>query len=779
MTADAKAQAANRAFLDRETARLPELRDRINRTLLIELHSRGIVSVDDIYRQARALAKGEGQQPADLQADNVQVGRRWDEEEKSLIQELVWQHAASAFTQVEIADLVNLTHKREEAHSLEEIANLPAVSFGLLSQKVKSFCRLPTGHTRLSATESMSARVALIRRFISDQLEFIGVAKHYFRIRDFDDLVDRIIGSEEGIGLIGGKAGGMLLGAKILAHAGEEDPAAPTMSVHTPESFFLRSDVIEDFIQYNGLQHLQDQKYKTSEEITNEFPMILELLKNTDFPPPIAQKIRLLLAKVGSHPLIVRSSSLLEDRFGTAFAGKYRSVFISNQGTEQERLNELLGAITEVYASTFHPDPISYRRRHNLIDFSEDMGVLIQKLVGRRIGPYFFPVWSGVGFSHNLYRRNPRVRPEDGLARIVFGLGTRAVDRVGADFPRMIPLGFPTLRAEVQTADLVQVSQKQVDVIDLESRAFTSLPLANVLGTGETITGLNQVMSSLEHGFLRPLMGDTYLGAPADLVVTFDRFTQASPFPALLRWSLQTLENAYGCPVDVEFASDGDKFYLLQCRPQPKRQPAATVRLPAAVPAARRIFTAHQDIMSGYVQGIEYIVLVDPRDYNALTSDDQRVGVAQVIRQVNQVLQGKNFILMGPGRWGSRDLRLGIRVGYADINNASVLIEIARQQDGYLPEVSFGSHFFQDLMESGIRYLALYPDKPETVFNDEFLHGAPNVLADLVPAATGFSHVIRVLHVPAAAAGQLLNLAMDGDNQQALGWLASPENAAH
>ena len=131
----------------------------------------------------------------------------------------------------------------------------------------------------------------------------------------------------------------------------------------------------------------------------------------------------------------MRSSSLLEDRTGAAFSGKYKSLFLGNQGTKQERLAALMDAIAEVYASVFGPDPIEYRAERGLLDVHEEMGILIQEVVGQRAGRYFLPAWSGVAFSNNEFRWSPRIRREDGLIRLVPGLGTRAVDRVGDDYP--------------------------------------------------------------------------------------------------------------------------------------------------------------------------------------------------------------------------------------------------------------------------------------------------------------------------------------------------------
>ncbi len=761
-----------RAYIGETLRRHAPIANRIRQSFLIELHSRGIVTLDEIARQARKRAQRE---TVDLDlpgGDNVQVARRWDDEEKRHIHAITLEYAADRLDRDAIDDIVNLTRKRERAESLEDIASSSSVSFAELAEGVRRFCRLPEGQTVLPSSESRSVRLALIRRFVSEQLQFQSVAKNYLRIRDFDDIVDRIVGDERGGGLIGGKAAGMLLGAKILERARQDDPDAPDVPLLTPESFFLRSDSMELFLRHNGLRHLQDHKYKDIDEVRNEYPLLLDLFKNAAFPPAIVEQLTVLLERVGTHPLIVRSSSLLEDRFGATFAGKYRSVFVCNQGTPDERLAELLGGIAEVYASSLHPDPISYRRRHGLLDYDENMAVLIQKIVGVHADRYFLPTWAGVAFSRNLFRRNPRIRPEDGMARVVFGLGTRAVDRIGDDKPRILPLGLPALRPEVQARDIIAAGQKTADVVDLGRNRFASRPIAELLADGARVPGMGLVFSTVQHDFLRPLMGDGLLTAPAEMVVTFDSFASSSPYPAFLKWCLQTLERVYGCPVDIEFAFDGRHFHLLQCRPQAVRDESSPIQIPD-VPADRQVFSADRDVITGSVDAIDTVVLVDPRDYNRLPSDDRRLAVGRAIRKLNHRLADQRFILVGPGRWGSRDLRMGIRVSYSDIHNTRMLIEVAREQGGYTPEVSFGSHFFQDLVESDIHYLALYPDEEGVVYDEELLLRSPNALSDLVPEAADLADVVRVIRVADVTGGELLRVDMDGEGQRALGYLTA------
>ena len=757
----ARILAAERAF--------PALADRIERALLIALHQRGIATVDDIHARARERAEAPPAEEEEID-DNVALTARLGLAESRAVSEITVELASERLTPADIDDIVNLQRKREEARSLEEIANLSRLSFGLLAEKVRAFAELPRGQTRLPESEVMGVRVALIRNFISDQLEFIGVARRYLTIRDFDRLLGRTIGNDEDMGRIGGKAAGLLLASCILRRAAEEDPDAPDLDLHTPESWYLRSDVFERFLEHQRLVEFQSQKYKDPEQIEAEYPLIVKVFKNADFPPDVVEQLRWVVVESEGAPLIVRSSSLLEDRFGVAFAGKYRSIFIANQGTEEERLEELLGAIAEVYASTLHPDAISYRVRHNLVDFSENMAVLIQRVVGRRYGKYFFPTWAGVAFSRNEYRRNPRLRVEDGIARLVFGLGTRAVDRVSSDFPRMVPLGAPTLRAETNDNDIARNSQQYVDVVNLERGRFETVDFRRLVAD-EPIAGIQEVVSFFENGHLRRPVSNFITADPQDLVITFERWTSDTRRPREMRWILSTLEKAYGGPVDIEWASDGERFYLLQCRPQAVRGESVHVDIPEGIPADRQLFTAERDVTNASVDGVEYVVCVNAAAYDSLESPTEKRRVARVIHDLNRSLAGRNFILMGPGRWGTKDPGMGVRVGYGDIHNTRMLIEVARPLGGFVPEASFGSHFFQDLIESEIEYLALYPEEEGVLYRAEFFRDSPSVLTELRPEHAEFESVVRVVHVPAATGGLHLRVAMDGESSRALGYL--------
>jgi hypothetical protein len=175
------------------------------------------------------------------------------------------------------------------------------------------------------------------------------------------------------------------------------------------------------------------------------------------------------------------------------------------------------------------------------------------------------------------------------------------------------------------------------------------------------------------------------------------------------------------------------------------------------------------------VHNQEYLVLIDPRDYERLPTREAMLAVAKAVGSLNRKLPERKFILMGPGRWGSRgDIRLGVPVTYADICHTSMLLEIARQRGSYLPDVSFGTHFFNDLVESEIAYLPLYPDEDGVVWNEDFLLRSPNSLSDVAPSHADLEDIVRVLHIPAIADGLLLHVVMDSEEDRALGYLAPP-----
>ncbi len=744
----------------------PLLLNRIGRKMMNYLYKRNIRQVETLMKRLEAYTTD------------------WDYSEnqpvpkinQSLLEEIVDQVFTIAAREIkddEMTAMVTQWLKQEQFRFLTMAAEKRDVPLAEITEAVHRFSRMPEEARKLSPEERTLVRAALIRRFFSEDLNYINVTKAHATVEDFSAMLSRTIGPPLGNGKLGGKAAGLFRAEKILQAAKKESISIRNLSI--PKTWFITSDGILDFLHFNALEEMPSIKYRDPAEIRQEYPFLEQIFKNSTLSPEMVAGLALALDDFGEKPLIVRSSSLLEDTLGAAFAGKYKSLFVANQGTKKERLEALIDAVVEVYASVFGPDPIEYRRERGLLDFNEEMAILIQEVVGRRVGKYYFPAYAGVAFSHNEFRWSPRISRQDGIVRLVVGLGTRAVDRVGDDYPMLVSPGQPGLRVNISPEEVLWYSQKNVDVINLETRRFETISLEKLLQeVGQDFPALPQIISIYREGQLYSpsgLMLNLDDGRP---VVTFAKLLNHGPFIPMIKEMLRILSQTLKFPVDIEFACDGDihKLYLLQCRPQSQAGGLLEVTIPENIPLPDQLFTASRYVTNGLVSDIEFLVYVDPEAYDALPTMEDLVQVGRVISELNSKLPRQKFILIGPGRWGSRgDVKLGVRVGYADINNTAMLIEVAKKKKDYVPELSFGTHFFQDLVEANIRYLPLYPDDPGEFFNQDFFDSAPNLLRRYLPKASKMEKVVKVISVPKTADGATVTVAMDGDHEKALGYI--------
>jgi hypothetical protein len=751
--------------------RRPGLAARVCRRLLMDLQRKGLVDFDALDDEITEALKLGGSRP--VPDPNRPKPQRTSDSRRAMY-ELALEYAERHLEPEEISATILLVEKRMLAHEGARLAEDPDTPLEELRNKIHEFLDFAPGEAVAPPEDVIGTRAALVRRLLTDQLDFISVAKEFIRVADFGEVLDHIIPTDGRHGRLGGKSAGLILANSILKQAKYDGRLDTDYSV--PTSHFLPSHGILEFIEYNGLEEVINVKYKTSEEVAEEFPLMERLFKSGTFPPTIHKGLEEMLYQIGEVPLVVRSSSLLEDRIGHAFSGKYKSLFIPNRGPIEMRLALLEDAIAEVYASIFHPDPIEYRRERGLIDFQEQMGILIQEVVGRNVGDMLFPVFAGVAFSRCEMRWSPRIRHTDGMARLVLGLGTRAVDRTGADYPVLVALEQPTLRAVQQPDEVYRYSQHEVDVVDLQKSQFESLPLAKLMRrVGRKLPTMNRIFSIFRERQILPMVGIMAQVEPDELVVTFDGLLR-SGFPGELKKMLDLLEEGLGEGVDIEFAHDGETLYMLQCRTLSRGTSAQRVEVPTDLDEGDRVFSADRYVQMGQARDLEYVVLVDPRDYEGLPTREDMQRVARAVGAVNKVLPRRRFVLMGPGRWGSRgDIRLGVPVTYADICHTALLVEIARQKGTYLPDVSFGTHFFNDLVESGIQYLPLYPDNPGVIWNEDLLNRSENCLAEIAPEFADMAEVLRVIHVPSIAGGKLLQVIMDAEDDRALAFLAEPE----
>ena len=640
----------------------------------------------------------------------------------------------------------------------------------MLFEQAFAIEKMPPKERALAEARLREIKVVLIRTMISDQLAYVNIAKEWFTISDLSEIRKRKIGA----GKIGGKSAGMLLAARILIEAGDDEIRR---TLRIPESYFIGADMTYGFMGQNNLLHWADQKYKGEEQIRSEYPQLQKEFLLGEFPADFLESLRDLLEQVGHKPLIVRSSSLLEDNFGTSFAGKYESHFCPNQGSPEENLISLTQAIKRIYASILNPDALLYRRAKGLQDYDERMAILIQVVDGERLGRYHLPHASGVAFSRNLYRWTPQIRREDGFLRLVWGLGTRAVDRVGNDYPRLVALSHPLLHPQASAKDIRRYSQMYVDLLDMQANTFKTLPISEVLEPRYPV--LRYLAQVDQGGYLAPLRS-TLMEANIDqLVLTFDELLRRSPLADRMKNMLKVLEKHYHSPVDTEFTvkvvdpempQPEIEISLLQCRPQSRLQ-ESEVRLPENIPAENIIFSTPRMAPRGYIPNIRYVLFVTPEGYFSLPGSTARARLVQAISALNAALANKVFICVGPGRWGTSNPDLGIRIGYGDIYNTRALIELAGKGIGAAPEASFGTHFFQDLVESNIYPLAIYLDDEGVIFRREFFYDTPNIVSQFLPEPSDGIECLRLVEVSSYRPNHHLELVMDDEEGRTVAYL--------
>ena len=409
---------------------------RISRKLINHMCCSGVKGAEHLLVDFGSAWKME---EADLMIETNWPRRREEMPNIAMLSDKAFNFAAQHLGEEEIVACLQKWIKEDRSSFLVNALENMDTSLTDIGDALGRFRQMGPQDVEFSISTEKSVRVALVRRFFSDQLQFINVAKNFIDIGDFYDLFQRMVFSQGSHGRLGGKSSGLFLASQIIKKA--SDQADLIGEIKTPKTWYLVSDGLRNFIYRNNLEDVFNQKYKEIDQVRQEYPHIIQVFKNSSFSSDVVKGLSMALDDFEDTPLIVRSSSLLEDRYGTAFSGKYKSLFLANQGTKQQRLTDLLDAVAEVYASTFSPDPIEYRGERGLIDFHEEMGVMIQQVVGKRVGRYFLPAFSGVAFSNNEFRWSPRIKRDDGLIRMVPGLGTRAVDRLSDDYPILLAPG--------------------------------------------------------------------------------------------------------------------------------------------------------------------------------------------------------------------------------------------------------------------------------------------------------------------------------------------------
>ncbi len=585
-----------------------------------------------------------------------------------------------------------------------------------------------------------SAYIAIssMAMLIGSDSRMFRLCDRYFTLKDILAIASREIGT----GFIGGKSVGMLLARKIL----EADGGARFASCLEPhDSFYIGSDVFYTYIVQNGWWTLRTRQ-KTPEGYFKYAAELKEKLLHGTFPKDIQEQFIQMLEYFGQSPIIVRSSSLLEDNFGNAFAGKYQSVFCVNQGTPQERYEAFEQAVRTVYASTMNEDALTYRLKRGLAQKDEQMAILVQRVSGDQHGDYFFPHVAGVGFSTNLYVWDESIDMNAGMLRLVFGLGTRAVDRTDGDYVKIVCLDNPLRNPPMSEEDQKKFSQHRLDLLSFTRNALESKELGEALSL--PLKTEKELFASPDYVALARMRELGYRDFRMPYLLDFRKLLTETRFPAIMREMLALLSKAYDYPVDIEFTAnfkdEAFKINLLQCRPLQTKGLGKTVTIPELKDVKDCFFSGKGNFMGGSVRlSIDYVIFIGAGAYLKL-SEREKYEVARLIGLINRAMKGKNAMLVGPGRWGSTTPSLGVPVHFAELCNMKVLCEYASKKEGFMPELSYGSHFFQDIVESEIFYVAIFDGYQDVIFNPDRILTAENLLTTFAPESGRFADVIHV-----------------------------------
>lgn len=547
-----------------------------------------------------------------------------------------------------------------------------------------------------------------------------------------------------GNGSLGGKGRGLaFMGSLVNRYPRLE---SENFHVDIPKTVVICTDIFDRFMEENNLYPIALSDASDEE--------ILEAFEKAALPDEIVDDL-MSLFRIVSHPIAVRSSSILEDSHYQPFAGVYSTYMIPHVDDATQMVRLLRSAIKAVYASVFYSDSKAYlTATQNLID-QEKMAVVLQEVVGDAHGPLFYPTLSGVARSLNFYPIGEE-RTDEGIASVAVGLGKHIVDggqalRFSPSHPKnVLQLGsIATALRETQRTFLaldtatLPLEFKTNEAFNLKKLSLSELPTDD--------RALRYVLSTydLQNDRLQP--GIT--AGRGRRIATFSGILQSEAFPVAqtVRHLLAIGAKEMGRPVEIEFAMqiNGTEawFYLLQIRPIVDINEDVSEDFEPRID--ERVILSSQSVLgNGRMTDVSRVVYVRSESFNAANNES----VAAELRELNATIPEDDggYVLVGPGRWGSSDPWLGIPVKWPHISKARIIVE--HSLPGYKPDPSQGTHFFQNLTSLGVGYFTVRPEETDDVFDEAFLNSLP---------ATYESAFVRCVEFPAC-----LHIRMDGMHQR-------------
>jgi pyruvate, water dikinase len=583
----------------------------------------------------------------------------------------------------------------------------------------------------------------LLGMIISRDARLSTLAKKYLTLQDLMRIRERMIGT----GFIGGKTVGMILARTIL----KKNYPKYYDIIESHDSFYIGSEVFYSYIVLNDCWWVRKKQKKTV-TFMDDIEEAKKRILAGKFPDYMIERFKAMLEYYSMSPIIVRSSSLLEDGFGNMFAGKYESVFCANQGSPAERLEFFLDAVRIIYASSMSEKALKYRAHRGILEQDEQMALLVQRVSGSIDNNLFYPHAAGVGYSFNPFVWDESIKSEAGLLRLVFGLGTRAVDRCDDDYTRLVALSAPGKRPETEKNDSYKFTQKKIDVLDLEANQIMSKDFDEIAEHSTDIS-ISLCASEIDNPYYS--RNNNQSSNKYYKMLTFDKLLSITSFADDMKEMMEILSQAYQYPVDIEFTvnftgCEDYKINLVQCRPLEIKGGGTIVEPPTSIDENDLILRINGPVIGrSRFDNIDRIIYVVPSVYGQLTITE-RYQIARLIGRLNHLHKKENpdtTMLIGPGRWGTSTPSLGVPVSFVEINNVSIICEIVTMRDQLVPDVSLGTHFFSEMVEMDMLYLALFPDRESNTINEQFFEESPNVLSELLPGEAKWSNAIRVVDV--------------------------------